>query len=62
MAHFAKLVNGFQLLTTFTKGSILDVCQGSKYAIIVDVFVTHEIDFCVTVDTEVCPIRKLSKL
>ena len=27
-----KIVNGFQLLTIFTKRSILDVWQGSKYA------------------------------
>ena len=27
-----KIVNGFQLLTIFTKRSILAVWQGSKYA------------------------------
>ena len=27
-----KIVNGFQLLTIFTKRSILDVWHGSKYA------------------------------
>ena len=32
MKYFAKLVNGFQLLTTFAKGFILDVWQGSQYA------------------------------
>ena len=25
------MVDSFQLLTIFTKGSIIDVCQGSKY-------------------------------
>ena len=29
---FVKKSNGFQLLTTFTRNSILDVWQGSKYA------------------------------
>ena len=32
MKYFAKLVHGFQLLTTFAKGFILDVWQGSQYA------------------------------
>ena len=31
MEHFAKRVNGFQLLTIFAKRSMLDVCQCSKY-------------------------------
>ena len=29
---FAKIVNGFKLLTVFAKSSILEVCSGSKYA------------------------------
>ena len=29
---FAKIVNGFKPLTVFAKSSILDVCNGSKYA------------------------------
>ena len=29
---FAKIVNGFHLLTIFAKGSILDVRMGSEYA------------------------------
>ena len=31
MEHFAKLVNGIQPLTIFTKRSILDVSQGYDY-------------------------------
>ena len=34
MDLFAKIVNGFQLLTILTKSSILDVCLGSKYAFV----------------------------
>ena len=32
MERFAKIVNGYQLLTIFTKRSILDIWQGSEYA------------------------------
>ena len=32
MEPFAKIVNGFQLLTIFTKSSILDVWQGYEHA------------------------------
>ena len=32
MKCFPKIVNDFYLLTTFSKCSILDVCQGSEYA------------------------------
>ena len=31
MERFVKVINGFQLLTLFTKLSIFDVWQGSKY-------------------------------
>ena len=31
MACFEKVVDGFELLTSFTKRSILDVWQGSDY-------------------------------
>ena len=29
--HFAKIINGFQPVTNFTKLSILDFCQSSGY-------------------------------
>ena len=32
MEPFAKIVNGFQLLTIFAKRSILGIWQGSEYA------------------------------
>ena len=32
MECFAKIVNTFQALTIFAKGSILDIWQGSEYA------------------------------
>ena len=32
MERFARVVKGYQLLTTFENHSILDVRQGSKYA------------------------------
>ena len=32
MKCFAKIVNGWKLLTFLVKGSILDVWQGSEYA------------------------------
>ena len=32
MEFFAKIVNGFQLLTIFAKSSLLDVRLGSEYA------------------------------
>ena len=32
MERFAKIINGFQLLTIFAKQSLLDVWQGSEYA------------------------------
>ena len=32
MDFFAKILNNFQLLTIFAKGSILDVWRGSEYA------------------------------
>ena len=34
MEVFAKIVNGFQLITIFAKSSFLDVWQGSEYATI----------------------------
>ena len=32
MECFAKIVNGFYMLTVFTKRFILDIWQGSEYA------------------------------
>ena len=32
MKLFARIVNGFQLLTIFAKSSILDIQLGSEYA------------------------------
>ena len=32
MEHFAKTIDGFKLVTIFTKCSILDVWKGSEYA------------------------------
>ena len=34
MEFFTKIVNSFDPVTTFTKGSILDVWQCSEYALI----------------------------
>ena len=57
MKRFAKIVNGYKLLTIFTKRSILDVWQGSEYASGID-----DLSFYIWFNDSVWSGRKMIKL
>ena len=46
IAYFEKISNGIQSLTIFTKSSILNVWQGSKYTFVLDLRVTNPCYIC----------------
>ena len=42
MKQFVKIVKEFESLTIFTKGSILDVWEGTEYASVQQIIKTHK--------------------